>query len=99
MRKRSIKNCLVIVISCLILIISISLRFSNLTEIKLFSTDLILDDSGDVDHLEGKQHALSTFLSSILSIIFHPRVDLIEHFPLFPFESTSYSQNELILRC
>jgi len=99
MKRRPIRSFLVIAISCFIVIFPTYLRFSNLTEIKLFSTDLIFDDSGDVDQFEGKRHELGAFLSCVLSVIFHPGANLIEPFRFFPFQSTSYSQGELILRC
>jgi len=98
MKRRPVRNCLIIAISCFILIFPIYLRFSNLTDIKLFSADLIFDDSDD-DQLEGRGDELGTFLSSVFPIIFHPGMNLIEQFRLFPFQSTSYSQGELILRC
>ena len=99
MKRRLIENCAVIAISCFILIFPISPRFSNVVEFKLFSIDLIFDNSSDTDQLEGNRHELGTFLFSVLSIVFHPGMNLIEHFRFLPFQATSNSQGELILRC
>ncbi len=99
MKRRPIKHCLVIAISSFILAFPGYLRFSSLSEIDLFPTDLSFESPDQDDQLDDQQHKSGALLSSVFSITFLTITDFIEQSQLFSFPLTAHSQNKLILRC
>jgi hypothetical protein len=99
MKRRPIKQRLVIAISCFILVCPAYLLFSNLSEFNLSPTDLSFESPDQDDQLDGQQHQSGSLLSGLFFITSLPGTDFIEQSHLFSFPLTSHSQNKSILRC
>jgi hypothetical protein len=99
MKRRPIKQRLVIAISCFILVFPAYLLFSNLSEFNLFPTDLSFESPDQDDQLDGQQYQSGSLLSGVFFITSLPGTDFTEQAHFFSFPLTSNPQNESILRC
>jgi hypothetical protein len=99
MKKRITQTFLVIAISLFIAIISTYLHYYNLAEGDFPSHNISYENPDQEDLFIGQQSESKVFISSAFSITFPPGVDLLEHFPNFPFIICSLGQKTSVLRC
>jgi hypothetical protein len=99
MKSRSIQNLLVIVISFFILFFPAYFRYTNLSEITLFSTDLNFENPDQDDQLQDQQHGSASFLLSVFPTLFLPEANPFTEFCHFFSSVPSLDQKTSILRC
>jgi hypothetical protein len=99
MKKRPIQIFLAILISCYIFVFPAYFRYSALSDIDLFSTDLNYENSDQDDQLDVQQHESDAFPSNALSIPFLPEANFFVEFSYCLFQLASFDQRACILRC
>ena len=99
MKRKAIKNCLAIAISCFILIFPVYLRFSNLTEIKPFSADLIFENPDQDDQIQDQQQGSDLFSLSEIYAVSLPETNPFESFCHFYSPVLSLDHKNCVLRC
>jgi len=99
MKKKLTKDCLVIAISFFILVLPAYLRFSSLSEIDLFSTDLNFENSDQDDQFDDQRHEPDTFLFNLFPVKSLPGVNFLkDSYKLFS-AIPSGAHKIFILRC
>jgi hypothetical protein len=99
MKSRSIQILLVIVISFFILFFPAYFRYTHLSEIPLFSTDLSFENPDQDDQLQEQQHGSASFLLSVFPTLLPPKVNPFTQFCHFFSSALSLDQKTSLLRC
>jgi hypothetical protein len=99
MRSKSIQILLAIAISSFIVVFPAYLRYNDLSETDLSSTDLIFENPDQDDQLNDQQHESDGVLLSLLSVTFLPSTHLLNPFsPLLAPDISTHCKTS-ILRC
>jgi hypothetical protein len=99
MKSGSIQILLVIVISFFILFFPAYFRYTHLSEITIFSTDLSFEIPDQDDQLQDQQHGSASFLQSVFSTPLLPEANPFTRFCHFFSSAPSLGQKTSILRC
>ncbi len=97
--SRSIQIFLIIGISSFILLFPAYLRYTNLSEINLFPTDLSFENPDQDDDVNSSQHESDGFSTGIDPIPSFPETNLLRQPDLFSHKIASTYQSNSILRC
>jgi hypothetical protein len=99
MRSKSIRLLLVVAISSSIIVFPAYLRYADLSETDLSSTDLIFENPDQDDQLNDQQHESDGVLLSLLSVTFLPYTHLLNPFFLLSAPDITTRCKTSILRC
>ena len=101
MKKRPIQIFLAILISSYMFAFPAYFRFSALSDIDLFCTDISFEnlDQDQDDQLSAQQHESDAFSSNTLLTSFLPGANFFEQFSYCFFQVALFDQRAHILRC
>jgi hypothetical protein len=98
-RLKKVKIFLGIAISLFILTLPAYLRCTQLSQSKFVSSDLSFENSGQEEKLPDSEKELKVYGSSALLIIFDLVANRFEQFFHLFFQTLSFHQKTLVLRC
>ena len=99
MKSKSIQTLLVIAISSFIVIFPAYLRYADLSEIDLSSTDLIFENPDQDDQINDQQHECSAPVLSSSSTTLPERPHLSNSFSSLLIEESFGNIKTFVLRC
>ena len=99
MKSRSIQSLLVIAISFFILVFPAYLRYTNLSEMNFFPTDLNFENPDQEDQLQDQQHGSDLFSLNVFYALSLPEANPFKQLCHFFSPVPSLDQKTSILRC
>ena len=99
MKSRSIQSLLVVAISFFILVFPAYLRYTNLSEMNLFPTDLNFENPDQDDQLQDQQHGSDLLSLNVFYALSLPEANLFKQLCHLFSPVPSLEQETSILRC